>query len=163
MTSAESRTITLVSSDAKTFVVDVEIANDSLTLKNMIEDTGSENPIPIPNVTGAILSKIIEYSRYHKEADRVRDAEDGGPTRTEAEKTAWNLAFVDVDQPTLFELVLAANFLNFKSLLDMLCKTLAGMIRDKTPQEIRDTFNIKNDFTPEEEEAVRMENQWCIE
>jgi hypothetical protein len=29
----------------------------------------------------------------------------------------------------------------------------------KTPEEIRKTFNIKNDFTPEEEEEVRRENQ----
>ena len=31
----------------------------------------------------------------------------------------------------------------------------------KTPEEIRKTFNIKNDFTPEEEEQVRKENEWC--
>jgi S-phase kinase-associated protein 1 len=29
--------------------------------------------------------------------------------------------------------------------------------------EIRRTFNIKNDFTPEEEEQVRKENEWCDE
>merc|ERR1712159_285790 len=29
-----------------------------------------------------------------------------------------------------------------------------------TPQEIRRRFNIKNDFTPEEEEEVRKENAW---
>ena len=29
----------------------------------------------------------------------------------------------------------------------------------KTPEEIRKTFNIPNDFTPEEEEEVRKENQ----
>ena len=34
------------------------------------------------------------------------------------------------------------------------------MIKGKTPEEIRKTFNIKNDFTPEEEEEVRRENQW---
>ena len=28
----------------------------------------------------------------------------------------------------------------------------------KTPEEIRKTFNIKNDFTPEEEEQVSMGN-----
>lgn len=33
----------------------------------------------------------------------------------------------------------------------------------KTPEEIRKTFNIRNDFTPEEEEEVRRENQWAFE
>lgn len=32
---------------------------------------------------------------------------------------------------------------------------VANMIKGKTPEEIRKTFNIKNDFTPAEEEQVR--------
>ena len=32
-----------------------------------------------------------------------------------------------------------------------------------TPEEIRKTFNIVNDFTPEEEAQVREENKWCEE
>lgn len=35
------------------------------------------------------------------------------------------------------------------------------MIKGKTPEEIRKHFNIQNDFTPEEEEEVRRENEWC--
>jgi hypothetical protein len=31
------------------------------------------------------------------------------------------------------------------------------------PQEIRKQFHIKNDFTPEEEEEVRRENQWAFD
>lgn len=37
------------------------------------------------------------------------------------------------------------------------------MIKGKTPEEIRKTFNIKNDFSAEEEEEVRRENQWAFE
>jgi hypothetical protein len=33
------------------------------TLKNMIEDTGTEEAIPLPNVTGKILSKVRSFSR----------------------------------------------------------------------------------------------------
>ncbi len=46
-------------------------------------------------------------------------------------------------------------------LLDVTCKTVANMIKGKTPEEIRKTFNIKNDFNPQEEEQVRKENEWC--
>ena len=56
------------------------------------------------------------------------------------------------------------NFSNtFQGLLDFTCKTVANMIKGKTPEEIRKTFNIKNDFTPSEEEQVRKENEWCEE
>lgn len=49
----------------------------------------------------------------------------------------------------------AANFLDIKNLLDLTCTQAANMIRNKTTEEIRHTFNIKNDFTREEEEQVR--------
>ncbi|PHT53310.1 E3 ubiquitin ligase complex SCF subunit sconC [Capsicum baccatum] len=56
----------------------------------------------------------------------------------------------------------AANYLNIKSLLDLTCQTMAGMIKEKTPEEILKTFNIKNDFTPEEKEEVMRENAWAF-
>ena len=40
---------------------------------------------------------------------------------------------------------------------------VADEIKGKTPEEIRIRFNIKNDFTPEEEEEVKRENAWCEE
>ncbi|CAH1390004.1 unnamed protein product [Nezara viridula] len=58
---------------------------------------------------------------------------------------------------------LAANYLDIKGLLDVTCKTVANMIKGKTPEEIRKTFNIKNDFSAAEEEQVRKENEWCEE
>jgi Skp1 family, dimerisation domain len=35
------------------------------------------------------------------------------------------------------------------------------MIKGKSPEEIRQTFNIVNDFTPEEEAQIRRENEWA--
>ena len=57
----------------------------------------------------------------------------------------------------------AANYLNIKSLLDLTCQTVADMIKGMTPDEIAKTFNIKNHFTPEEEEELRRENQWAFD
>ena len=38
----------------------------------------------------------------------------------------------------------AANYLDIKGLLDVTCKTVANMIKGKTPEEIRKTFNTTN-------------------
>ncbi len=32
-----------------------------------MEGVGSETAIPLPNVTGKILAKVIEYCKYHLE------------------------------------------------------------------------------------------------
>ena len=71
--------------------------------------------------------------------------------------------FVVMDNNGCVPIKQAANYLDIKSLLDLTCQTVADMIKGKTPEEIRKTFNIKNDFTPEEEEEVRRENQWAFE
>jgi len=54
-----------------------------------------------------------------------------------------------------FGFVQAANYLNINNHLDLACQAVADMITGKTPEEIRKIFNIKNDFTPEEEELRR--------
>ena len=150
----------LRSSDEQMFEVDEEVAYESLTVKNMIEDTGTEAPIPLPNVSSKILAKVIEYCKFHVDA-KAGNADK--PSKLDDDVKAWDMEFVKVDQSTLFELILAANYLNIKSLLDLTCLTVANMIKGKTPEEIRKTFDIKNDFTPEEEEEVRKENQWAFD
>jgi S-phase kinase-associated protein 1 len=66
-----------------------------------------------------------------------------------------------VDALPFFEHLQAANFLDIQSLLDLTCKTVADMIKGKTPEQIRQEFDIQNDFTPEELEEVRRDNAWC--
>merc|ERR1712146_184399 len=86
------------------------------------------------------------YCTYHTEHKEAK----------EDETEAWDKQFAAVDDDTLFNLILA-NYLDIKSLLDLTCKTVADEIKGKTPEEIRIRFNIKNDFTPEEEEEVKRE------
>jgi len=59
--------------------------------------------------------------------------------------------------------VQAANYLNIGGLLDLTCKAVADQMRGKTPEQMRAHFNIKNDYTPEEEAEVRNENKWAFE
>jgi S-phase kinase-associated protein 1 len=65
-----------------------------------------------------------------------------------------------VDQETLFLLIKAGNYMNIEGLLDLTVKTVANMIKGKKPEEIRKTFGITKDFTPEEEARILAENPW---
>ncbi|KAL1810983.1 hypothetical protein DCAR_0623082 [Daucus carota subsp. sativus] len=151
--SAETKMIVLKSSDNETFEVDEAVALESQTMKHMIEDDCANTTIPLPNVSSKILAKVIEYCKKHVESRSAADDE----------LKSFDAEFIKVDQGTLFDLILAANYLNIKSLLDLTCQAVADMIKGKTPEEIRKTFNIKNDFTQEEEEEVRRENAWAFE
>ena len=159
---ADDDVVTLQSQDGQDFQVEVKVAKMSGTLKDLIDDAGVENAVPLPNVTGKILSKVVDYCKHHTEHPNAVGEDKKDEKRTD-DIIPWDLEFCKVDQPTLFELILAANYLDIKELLDLTCKTVANMIKGKTPEEIRKTFNIKNDFTPEEEEQVRKENEWCEE
>lgn len=159
--------IKLQSSDGEIFEVDVEIAKQSVTIKTMLEDLGmddegDDDPVPLPNVNAAILKKVIQWCTHHKDDPPPPEDDENKEKRTD-DIPVWDQEFLKVDQGTLFELILAANYLDIKGLLDVTCKTVANMIKGKTPEEIRKTFNIKNDFTEEEEAQVRKENQWCEE
>ena len=59
---------TLKSNDNELFEVGVQVASESQHIKNMVEDVGTAEAIPLHNVSGKILSKVIEYCKYHFEA-----------------------------------------------------------------------------------------------
>jgi len=157
--------IILQSSDELEFPVAKGVAIMSTTVKNMLEDLEgmSQHPIPLPNVTGAVLGKVIEYCQYHFEHHPVPASKDDEKIEKDKLLGEWDQKFCAIDKPMLFELVLAANYLDIKDLLDVTCLSIASMLKGKSPEEIRKVFNIKNDFTPEEEEQVKKENEWCEE
>ena len=61
-------------------------------------DTESDTAIPLPLVESPILSKVIEYCTWHVKAESDGTSKDA--------KNDWSAKFVDVDQGTLFHLIL---------------------------------------------------------
>ncbi|MCJ1483878.1 hypothetical protein MMC06_004046 [Schaereria dolodes] len=157
-------TITLLSSDQVEIPVEREVAERSILIKNMMEDVGEQamtEAIPIPNVNEAVLKKVIEWCIHHRSDPPASTDDDSDSRKKTTDIDEWDQKFMQVDQEMLFEIILAANYLDIKALLDVGCKTVANMIKGKSPEEIRKTFNIQNDFTPEEEDQIRRENEWA--
>ncbi|KAG6097762.1 E3 ubiquitin ligase complex SCF subunit scon-3 [Claviceps sp. LM454 group G7] len=161
-----AKKVWLASNDNAIIEVDRIVVERSMLIKNMLDDIGDEgisetNPIPIPNVNEAVLRKVIEWCEHHRnDPPQAQDDDSDGRRRT-TDIEEWDQKFMQVDQEMLFEIILASNYLDIKPLLDVGCKTVANMIKGKSPEEIRKTFNITNDFTPEEEEQIRRENEWA--
>ncbi|DAZ95068.1 TPA: hypothetical protein N0F65_002962 [Lagenidium giganteum] len=164
---SSTRTVKLISMDGETFEVPQEVASMSQLVKTLLSDdadadSGEAQEVPLPNVRGSVLAKVVEFCQHHHN-NPMKEIEK--PLRSNDLKTAvseWDCNFVTLeDHALLFELILAANYMDIKSLLNLTCAKVATMIRGKTPQEIRATFGVTEEFTPEEEQRIRDENKWC--
>ena len=149
--------VKLVTCDNVIFEVDRCIAFMSDTLKNILvdmNDTGNEE-LPISDVCSVTMSKVLEYCEHHKNDHLEQQGKivDNGKIMSE-----WDEKFCkELSQDLLFNLIKAANYLDIRPLLNILCKTVANMITGKTPQEIRVLFNLPNNFAEEEERIIQKE------
>ena len=167
--------IVLQSNDATPveYKVSREAAKMSGLIKDMLDDQseGEQAVIPVPNVNGRTLKYVVQYMEHHHN-QRAEPLEKPLRGKIEDVISEWDKQYLFTDlvkdhdekqHELLIDVIMAANFLNVKELLDLTCACVASMIKGKTPEQIRALFNIENDFTPEEEEKIREENRWCEE
>ncbi|KAL0009363.1 hypothetical protein SO802_010865 [Lithocarpus litseifolius] len=175
---AAGRTITLKTADGEIFEVEEAVAMEFATVKSFFEDdaVSATTPMPLPNVSGSALSRVITYCRRSLEIRSKMpppvSAADAavGEGDLEAEKAAkqerkeFEAEFLkDESNEDVKELILAANYLNIKELLDFLCRSVAVRIQNKSVEYVRKFFAIEGDFTPEEEARLREEYAWAFE
>ena len=156
--------IKIVSKDLDTFEITKEEASLSELLNTMIqEETAVEETIPVPNVTTKILKLVVEFLKEHVRDPMKNIDKPLVSTNMKDIVQEWYADFLMNNDEEMFELILAANFMDIKSLLDLTCAYAASKIKGKAPEEIRRMFDITNDFTPEEESQIREENKWSQE
>ena len=177
-----SKFVVLQSNDQKPveYVVSRDAVKMSGLMKDMLEDQEGDDQqtvIPIPNVNGRTLKYVLEYCEHHWN-NRAEPIDKPLRGKIEEVISTWDRNFLLTDlikggdekqHELLIDVIMAANFLNIKDLLDLTCASVASMIKGKSPEQIRALFNIENDFTPEEEEKIREENRyrccvvlWCF-
>ncbi|RHY81143.1 hypothetical protein DYB26_011556, partial [Aphanomyces astaci] len=152
------RKVNLVSSEGESFEVSVDVAKNSRLIHEQVEEDADEGQeIPLPNVKTNVLIKVIEFLNYHHTTP-MKDIPKPITTKFEDVVEKWDLDFIDQPYEMIFELILAANYLDIKALLELACAKVSGIIFGKTPDQIRDIFGIEQPFTPEEEKFIRDEN-----
>ncbi|KAL2895306.1 SKP1-like protein 9 [Bienertia sinuspersici] len=138
--SSSSKVVVLKSSDNKLFDVDKKVASQSHLLKECIdnmEEKGTNDVIPLPNVTSDILTLVLEY--WEKHADLADN------DNNNQELKQWDDEFLKkFDYATLIDL------------------TMLIAIKDKSVQQIRQIFHIENDLTPQEEADIQNDNAWAF-
>ncbi|CAF1541013.1 unnamed protein product, partial [Didymodactylos carnosus] len=124
--------IKISSNDGEVFEIGQEIINQTNTIKDMC------NVTPLPNVKASILKPIIDFCEYHKNDPVPTIDEDDEDLCTDIHEpkrsddiSEWDQEFIKqftVEDGTIFDIIMAANYLGIKTLLAVGCKTIANMV-----------------------------------
>jgi S-phase kinase-associated protein 1 len=150
-----SQPISIRTSDGKEYSVENSIITQSQLIKKMLEDLENVDTIPLENINSSTFDVILEYATQHKD-DIVPEE----PVEKSIEDlTEEDLRLLDIEHKKLFEIIVAANYLDFPSLLDVGCRIVAKRIRGKTVEEIQTEFEIPKEhhYSPEERKAMEEE------
>lgn len=127
-----------------------------LSLGNMLEGL---DVIELPSVVhGPEIESVWKYCEFHCCHDKSAE---GGVTDAETKK--FDNEFVKMERGRLFAVILAANYLDIKPLLDLCCTAVKVSLSGNSPDKIRREYNIINDLTPEDEEELRTESEWLYQ
>jgi len=159
--------------EKKRYEVPEAAARLSVILGGMLDGgcTIDDDGVVIP-FTARTLDTVFEYCSKHAEATKSdsdpnpsAEASVGGVNTAASENLEdWDRNLVDrLSTDDLYDVIHSANFLEIKGLLDIVYQRAADMIKGKTPDEIRATFSIANDFTQEEEDELREQYAWIFD
>lgn len=122
-----------------------------------------DEAVELPNVKSDVLKKILDWCEAHidtkfPEVKRPleRPSLQGVGISKEDEDWVNGLSYEE-----LHDVIAAANFMQVKDLLTLCCARIALWFKGKTPEEIKTFFDLKRDFTPEEEREVREKHPWA--
>jgi len=165
--------VNLVTQESDSFTVSRKVVEISELIRTMLDDSIEEDAepqeIPLPNMKSPVMAKVIEFCKHHCKEPMAKIPE---PIKYGLQVSDvvqdWYGEFVDgmvdkKDFEMLFELILAANYLDIKPLLDLTCATVGLLIMNKTPDQIRERFGITEEFSPELYNQLLNENKWSTE
>ncbi|KAH7696058.1 E3 ubiquitin ligase complex SCF subunit sconC [Aphelenchoides avenae] len=167
-TAAVSPKVVCVTSDGEKIPVDIEALRLSHTFDTMYRDLGLEEHADFPgefqvkNVEARVFNKVVEWCQEHKgQPDPVIEQDPNTRERKWFTFSDYEKKFFEVPVEELEELVMAANYLDVKSLYYYGCQSIAALIKGKSPDEIRALFGLEDDLTGEEKAEIRKQNPWC--
>lgn len=103
-----TKKITLTSNDGTLVTVDRKIAERSVLIKNMLEEMWDEwlevddkTVVPIPNVSGSVLKKVIEWCEHHENGSTATADDDSYSLKTTTDIDEWDRKFMQVDREIL--------------------------------------------------------------
>ena len=108
----------------------------------MVESEDGANEVAIPAVEGDILELILRYMKYHKGTEPpIIDKPLRSKVMKEVCKTAFDAEYIEEigeNRQQLYDLILAANYMDVKSLLHLGCAKVASLIKGQPVEKVKD-------------------------
>ena len=152
----------LVTQEGAKVNADARLSNMSGLIKNITDDSGIQEEIPLPNVTEPILRKILEYCERQNWVQPQPIKKPLASDRIEEAVTEpWHAEIINgVTEDVLTDIITAANYMDSKGIFDLCCAKFATMFKGKTIEELKQRYGVTEDMTPEMEEKILKENPW---
>jgi len=147
----------LTSKDNKEFEVDRKFACVANLVKTSLDTDAAATEVPIPGVKSDILQLVIDYMNQHKGVEPpIIEKPLRSKVMKDVCKDPWDAEFIDrigENRQQLYDLILAANYMDVKSLLHLGCAKVASLIKGQPLEKIKDILShgIKQDGAAAEE------------
>jgi len=138
-------TLKLVSKDKKEFEVERKHAFVSTLVKTSLDTDAAATEVPIPGVSSAILAEVITYMNHHKGVEPpIVEKPLRSKVMKDVCKDPFDADFIDrigENRQALYDLILAANYMDIKSLLHLGCAKVASLIKGQPLEKIKDILS----------------------
>ncbi|KAH7718731.1 SKR-1 protein [Aphelenchoides avenae] len=165
---ATPQQVTCETSNQELITVELEVLRLSHTFDDMyknlgLEEEGGEFPgtFPVKNIEARVFKKVVDWCKAHKgQPDPVVKKD---PVTRESiwfEFTDDDRAFFDMPVQELLELVMAANYLDIRSLYEYGCQAIADLVKGKETLEARHILQQQFDLKRTEVSSTRAQCPW---
>lgn len=139
-------TLKLTSKDEKPFDVQKKHAYISVLVKTSCENDVSATEVPLPGVEGAILKYVAQYMIHHQGVEPpIVESPLKSTVMKEVVKDEWDATFIDEigeGRQNLYDLILAANYMDIKSLLHLGLAKVASLIKGKPLDQLKAILSV---------------------
>lgn len=142
-------------------ILDDAVGNVNSGIDDLV---GDEEDIPLPNIAIETMRVVESFCDYCRSVQGQPPFFISKPIKSTNFAEVCNeivASILDVDQDTLFRVMLAAHYLEIDTLLDACCAKVACQIKGRPVKEIRRFFGVENDFSLAEEKQIVDENEWA--
>jgi len=135
----------LTSKDKKTFTLPKKNAFISVLVKTSIENDENATEVPLPGVEGDILEFVVEYMTHHQGVEpSIVESPLKSTVMKEVCQDDWDATYIDdigEVRQDLYDLILAANYMDIKSLLHLGLAKVASLIKGQPLDKLKDILS----------------------